>query len=571
MPRNTAQTEDQLPPLPMPAPLDVSAMDKVLVFVPHPDDESIGCGGLIAHLCRQGTPVHLILVSDASGAGGLPEGAGEQRIKEFRQALKHLGSSLTQEYWRLPDGGLHACDDLPRRIQRAIDHYAPTTLVAPWLRDLHTDHSTLGRTVLDIAQAQTLSAARELIFYEVWSPLPATHVLDISGVWPQKKAALACHKIALSCGNYLRAMESLAAYRSLLTGAMAAEGHYAEAYRCIGLGTEKTAPAVKVRYAVPSDGAALARLFQRVFGQQVPDSWWQAKYAGQPHAGSLAQTFDGEIVAYYGAMHRQGIWQGQPVNCAQQADVMVAPEHRFATRSQGVFSRISKLFLQEQLGQGRTYQLAYGFPTERALQLGVRLGLYRQADMLGYWVCDNVFSRLGVSWQVRCQPCHQVRDWQWVDRLQPFTAEPQQTFWLKKTASYWQQRYCDSPPPGKHYHLLRLYRWGRIQSVAIVRLEESGIEILDLAKAGSHPDAGQKLISAVINEGVRRKLPRTTAWGTHLAVTELMRHAESLSNRSDNRIDNAGFMALPSSSLDAPLADEIQGRCWMLGGDTDFR
>ena len=546
-------------------------MEKVLVFIPHPDDESIGCGGLIARLCHQGIPVHLVLVSDASGAGGLPEGAGEQRIEEFRQALKHLGSSLTQECWRLPDGGLHTCDDLPRRVQQAIARYAPTTLVAPWLRDLHTDHSTLGRTVLEVAQTEKPAMVRELLFYEVWSPLPATHVLDISDVWPQKKAALTCHKIALSCGNYLRAMESLAAYRSLLTGAMAAEGHYAEAYRSISLTAEQTAPAVKVRYAVPDDGVALARLFQRVFGQQVPDSWWPAKYTGQPHAGSLAQTPDGEIVAYYGAMYRQGIWRGEPVSCAQQADVMVAPEHRFSTRSQGVFNRISKLFLQEQLGEGRTYQLAYGFPTERALQLGVRLGLYRQADALGYWVCDNVFSRLGISWQVRCQPCHQVRDWQWVDQLQPFTAEPQQSFWLKKTATYWQQRYCDSPPPGKHYHLLRLYRWGRIQSVAVVRLHESGIEILDLAKAGTHPDAGQKLISAVINEGVRRKLPQTTAWGTHLAVTELMRHAESLSNRSDNRIDNAGFMALPSPSLDAPLADEIQGRCWMLGGDTDFR
>lgn len=597
-------TDENLAPLQMPIPLDLSQMEKVLVFVPHPDDETIGCGGLLAKLSDLRVPVHLVLASDASGAGGLPEGAGEQRIEEFRQALDHLGGAFTKEYWRLPDGALDSAPDLPRRIYQIMQSYLPTTVLAPWLRDLHPDHAVLGKRVLDIANGADdygylTEQPRQVIFYEVWSPLPATHILSVTDVWSRKIEALSSHKTALSCGDYLRAMEALAAYRSLLSGAMASSGHYAEAYRLVTpVRPERTYPCppaekrvsrisalkpadsgagiragaqIQERYSLPEDGPALGQLFAKVFGQAVPDDWWLKKYGSQPQAGALAETTQGEIVGYYGAMHRQGYWQGQLISCAQQGDVMVAPEHRFATRGRGVFLRISRLFLKEQLGSGRIYQFAYGFPTDRALQLGIRLGLYRQGDALGYWQCQNVYSPMGVSWKVSCQPCHEVKDWEWCNRLKPIMEEPEQTFWLQKSSEYWKQRFLTAAPNGKGYHVIRLFRWWRLQAVAVIRIEEDCLEILDLAKVGEHPDARIKLISGIINYALSINLKKTTAWGTRLAVEELKRQAESLHRSGQQSIDPAGYMALPSKELDAPLTEAIQGRCWMLGGDTDFR
>ena len=48
---------------PLPQPLDLAQARKVLVFVPHPDDETLGCGGTLARLAAL-CPVKVVLVTD---------------------------------------------------------------------------------------------------------------------------------------------------------------------------------------------------------------------------------------------------------------------------------------------------------------------------------------------------------------------------------------------------------------------------------------------------------------------------------------------------------------------------
>ena len=43
--------------------LDISGYDKVLIISPHPDDEVIGCAGLIQALGERGTPPHVIIMT----------------------------------------------------------------------------------------------------------------------------------------------------------------------------------------------------------------------------------------------------------------------------------------------------------------------------------------------------------------------------------------------------------------------------------------------------------------------------------------------------------------------------
>ena len=51
------------------APLEALVGDKGLVVVaPHPDDESLGCGGLIAEARRLGRAVRLVVVTDGCGS-----------------------------------------------------------------------------------------------------------------------------------------------------------------------------------------------------------------------------------------------------------------------------------------------------------------------------------------------------------------------------------------------------------------------------------------------------------------------------------------------------------------------
>ncbi len=81
----------------------------VLVLAPHADDESLGCGGLVAALCEQGVPVHVWLVSDGTmshpnSRDFPPDQRCALREAEFRQACAHLGVTASSlRFFRFPD------------------------------------------------------------------------------------------------------------------------------------------------------------------------------------------------------------------------------------------------------------------------------------------------------------------------------------------------------------------------------------------------------------------------------------------------------------------------------------
>lgn len=222
-----AATERRLLP---PCLLVISDWHHVLTFIPHADDEAIGCGGLLALLSDQSTDAHVVLVSDSSGAGGLPEGASLRREEEFIESLSVLHPTSLHECWQLPDGQLcQHKEALQTKTTQLLATTDADTLICPWPLDMHPDHSAVGYAVIN-GLKQHLGRIQRIVFYEVWSPLPASHILDISDGWQRKLQALNCHKTALTCGNYPRAMMGLAAYRALLLPTMAQEGHFAEAY-----------------------------------------------------------------------------------------------------------------------------------------------------------------------------------------------------------------------------------------------------------------------------------------------------------------------------------------------------
>ena len=211
----------------LPERLSLSQAGRVLVFAPHPDDETIGCGGALALLAQAGVPVRVVLVSDGAGAGGLPEGAAAVRQQEFAAALRQLGVA-DHAMLGFPDGGLSLQAPLLQAIQDQVDAYAPSWIFAPARADLHRDHRVVAQAVRVAALANL--GVQRLCEYETWGPLPVTHVLDIGAVLATKMGALAQHRTALACGDYLEAATGLARYRGLLLGTAAAA--YAEGFVC---------------------------------------------------------------------------------------------------------------------------------------------------------------------------------------------------------------------------------------------------------------------------------------------------------------------------------------------------
>jgi LmbE family N-acetylglucosaminyl deacetylase len=215
-----AKMARSLPPQPFP----LEAFKRALVFVPHPDDEVLGCGGLLRRLSDCGKVVEVVLVSDGSGGPDHPINLSTDRLREFVRALQILGIA-TYEMWHLPDGCLERVPDLNERIDRRIAQSSADLIVAPWQCDLHPDHAAIGAAVT----VSSAAVQRTVAWFEVWSPLPASHLLDITDVIEIKKHALSAHATSLRYGNYLQAMLGLSAYRSISLPFRGKQS-YAEAY-----------------------------------------------------------------------------------------------------------------------------------------------------------------------------------------------------------------------------------------------------------------------------------------------------------------------------------------------------
>lgn len=143
----------------------------LLVVVPHPDDETLLTGALIARQVRAGRDVSIVSVTDGDAAYGPSDPVlAERRRREQDAAVEALGLSARHiERLGLPDSQVAEHEDA---VAAAIaDLVGPdTVVVAPWTGDVHPDHEACGRAALVGAGRR----ASEVIFGVFW----ACHRLD---------------------------------------------------------------------------------------------------------------------------------------------------------------------------------------------------------------------------------------------------------------------------------------------------------------------------------------------------------------------------------------------------------
>jgi N-acetylglucosamine malate deacetylase 1 len=209
---------------PLPPQLDLAAARRVLVIAPHPDDETLGCGGTLARLAPT-CDIHLLQVTNGDGGGGLPAQTAAIRKGEMAEAARTLGIANPVLHLDEQDGSFDDSPAFRSALASVVDRLQPNWVFLPWLHDTHRDHARIAA-----ASSRVLgrSGVESLLYYETWTPVPATHVVDITETLETKKAALLCHRTALQYGNYLDGILGLNAYRALYLPAK--EKRWAEAF-----------------------------------------------------------------------------------------------------------------------------------------------------------------------------------------------------------------------------------------------------------------------------------------------------------------------------------------------------
>jgi len=140
-----------------------------IVFAPHPDDESLGCGGLIARKRDAGTSVRVFIASTGARSHGPPSSdLASRRAREVTEACRILGVDVDDlVLLGLPDGELTRHEgELVEHITREIDAHRPDDVLVTSTRDWHPDHQALGRAV---RRAAARSRRTPRVFeYPIW-------------------------------------------------------------------------------------------------------------------------------------------------------------------------------------------------------------------------------------------------------------------------------------------------------------------------------------------------------------------------------------------------------------------
>ena len=199
----------------------------VLVLAPHPDDESLGCGGLLAACAEAGHPARVVVVSDGTGSHPNSRVWPAPRLAALRQretqaALAALGLNPARDldFLGLPDRAVPSSGPaLAKAVAALLAQPAlstllaqptPWTVFATWPGDPHADHA--ASFAIARALVRVLPAGTRLYAYPVWGlafahlipgfPLPSEPVfteaprgfrLDVTRYLPAKRQAVAAH------------------------------------------------------------------------------------------------------------------------------------------------------------------------------------------------------------------------------------------------------------------------------------------------------------------------------------------------------------------------------------------
>ena len=189
-------------------------MSRILVLAPHPDDETIGCGGTLLRHAKQRDDVHVVfLTSGEKGGHGRPE-AETLRVREneARKATTVLGVKQI-EFWHLTDGALRATPTAVAVLKKKLEQFKPDRIYVTHGKEMHPDHRGAVR-LLRQAMAGAKGKRPEVLGYEVWTPIQQLdEIVDISPFLEKKLRAIRIYRSQCAVVGFVEAVRGLNRYR----------------------------------------------------------------------------------------------------------------------------------------------------------------------------------------------------------------------------------------------------------------------------------------------------------------------------------------------------------------------
>lgn len=218
---------------------------KVLVIAAHPDDEVLGCGGTVAHHCKIGDEVNVLIVAEGL-TSRMPVRDVDAAGSDLRELMDRtlaanaaLGVLPTNVHMLgLPDNRLDelARLDVIKAIEEKVQSFRPHTVYTHHGGDLNVDHRRVYEAVVTACRPLPGSSVKRILCFETvssteWAPYAGGQFTpnffkDIELTWPHKESALNAYESEMRLWPHSRsipAVQSLAMWRGCTVGLKSAE------------------------------------------------------------------------------------------------------------------------------------------------------------------------------------------------------------------------------------------------------------------------------------------------------------------------------------------------------------
>lgn len=311
--------------------------------------------------------------------------------------------------------------------------------------------------------------------------------------------------------------------------------------------------------------AAMRALFAQVFGHEMDQAHWDWKYGGGRGCAVAVEDGDGRFVAHYGGTTRELAYLGRRERGCQVCDVMVDPQANRSLTRHGPLAQAASQFLRTQIGRGRPHLVGFGFPNRRAFGVFERLGYYAGVDEVVQlkWPADAAAAPPGRLQALDAAALASADTRRRADVLwAAMGADLREAIVGVRDAAWLQRRYLDRPGVAYALTLVCSRWWRRPLGIAVTRLRDDAVELLDVVAGVRHFGA---LVRVAQLQAAAAGRAVATAWVTRSQLTHF-----AAAGSQPPSVDELGVTVPTSIHTEGPPPDEVKGRWFLMGGDADF-
>lgn len=212
--------------------------DTILVVAPHPDDETLGCGGTLLREIAAGASVHWAIASTMTEAMGY----AASRIARREREIEEIAAAYRFDAVHRAAFPAARLDTFPvaERVAWLADVMTvvqPDTIYLPHPHDVHSDHAAVFDAAAACTKGFRYPSVRRVYGYETLSetefglrpgvaPFHPTRFVDIAAYLDRKIEIMGLFSGEMHMAPFPRSAETiraLAAYRGAVAGTVAAE------------------------------------------------------------------------------------------------------------------------------------------------------------------------------------------------------------------------------------------------------------------------------------------------------------------------------------------------------------